>query len=75
MLKIKVYKLDKNPEQGFTIQEDNSTSYSIWHDPYQGGYAYDPDWYKMDNIECKSFDEAYKFIVDNYGSITEIEDD
>ena len=74
MLKIKVYKLDKHPEQGLTIQEDNSTSFSIWHDPYQGGYAYDGDWYRVKE-GCKSFDEAYQFIVNQYGSITEIEDD
>jgi len=73
MLKIKVYKLDKHPEQGLTIQEDNSKSFSIWHDPYQGGYAYDADWYRVKE-KCKSFDEAYQFIVNQYGSITEIED-
>ena len=29
MLKIKVYKLDKHPEQGLTIQEDNSKSLAL----------------------------------------------
>lgn len=85
MMKMWIYKSVKNPEQGFTIQEETKKVYSIWLDPYQGGYACDSDWYLIDDIdefpnlpetgEWKSFDDAYKWIVDNYGEITEIEDD
>ena len=99
MMKMWRYKSEKNPEVGFTIQEQNEMKYSrklselvktgkkvytIWHDPYEGGTAYDTDWndVNQDNYpnvpdlgEWKSFDEAYKWVVDNYGEITEIEDD
>jgi hypothetical protein len=95
-MKIWKYKLTKNPNDyegdGFTIQEENhgkkpnKKTYSIWHDPFEGGQAYDSDWTIVneetfpnlnlpDLGEWKSFDEAYKWIVDNFGEITEIEID
>jgi len=83
MMKMWIYKSVKNPEIGFTIQEETKKIYSIWFDKYQGGYAHDTDWSLIDNEfpnvpesgQWKSFDEAHKWIVDNYGEITEIEDD
>ena len=59
--------------------------YTIWYDKYEGGYAYDSDWtYVYDSDEFpnvpesgkwKSYEEAYKWITDNYGEVTEIDYD
>lgn len=91
-----IYRLNNNEEQAFCIQEQDETKYhrngtstktgkkvyTIWHDQYEGGYAYDSDWNFVDgdgypNVpesgEWKSYDDAYKWIIDNYGNVTEIE--
>lgn len=83
-MKIWNYQRKKHPEEGFGIQEENDQKYSIWHDPHGGGYAYDIDWYLINDVDeypnipkdglWNSFDEAYKWIVDNYGKITEIDE-
>ena len=82
-----IYRLNKDENQAFNIQEQTTKGkkiYTIWHDKYEGGYAYDSDWSLVDgdefpNVpdsgEWTSYDEAYKWIVDNYGEVTEIEYD
>ena len=79
-----IYRLNKDENQAFNIQEHKKI-YTIWHDKYEGGYAYDSDWSLVDggdefpnvpdSCEWNSYDEAYKWIVDNYGEVTEIEYD
>lgn len=80
-----IYRLNKDENQAFNIQEQDKMGkkiYTIWYDKYEGGYAYDSDWSYVDgdefpnvpdSSEWKSYDEAYKWIVDNYGDVTEIE--
>jgi len=67
-----------------TKTKTNKVRYTIWHDPYEGGQAYDSDWSYVTNDdynnvpmnnEWLSHDDAHKWIVDTYGDITEIEDD
>jgi hypothetical protein len=75
MKKIWTYQVKEDSKQGFLIQENNESdkkNYTIWHDPYLGGYAYDSDWLLVGKKE-HSFDKAYKWIVQNYGEIIEIE--
>ncbi len=79
-----IFLIDKSPDEGLCIQETDEVKYSknvpkmtgkkiytIWHDPYESGEAYIEDWNYFD--ESDSFDGAYKWCVDNYGKITEIE--
>ncbi len=78
------YQSVKNPEQGFTIQEHNNKKYSIWIDEYEAGFAYDTDWRLIDESfnfinfpldgYFSSFDESYKWIVENYGEIIDMND-
>ena len=99
MIKMWIYQSKSDNTQGFTIQENIEFKYhkdgtrtktgkkvfNIWHDQYEGGYAYDSDWFLMDDetlypnlpksYQWNSFDEAYKWLVDNYGEVIEIGDD
>lgn len=50
-MKMWIYQLKKDENQAFCVQEhrllpvDNGkTKYTIWHDQFEGGYAYDSDW-------------------------------
>jgi len=56
-------------------------NYIIWHDQYEGGEAYYDDWTLVDDMDVypnlpdhgwETFEDAYNWIVDNYGSITKI---
>jgi hypothetical protein len=87
------YRLKKDPDQGFCIQEYEEIKYkrnsqektgknifTIWHDPYEGGEANYEDWTSVDNeypnvpkhCEWKSFNDAYQWIIDNYGEVKKI---
>jgi len=78
------FSIDKSTEEGLCIQEVDQVKYSkdgpkktgkkiytIWHDPYESDEAYIEDWDYLD--ERDSFDAAYKWCVNTYGKITEIE--
>ena len=70
----------KYKKNGKKIKTDKKI-YIIFHDPYEGGEASDEDWICVDkehyyNVpndnEWYSREDAYKWIIDNYGDITEI---
>jgi hypothetical protein len=79
-----IYQTKSTPVKGFCIQEHNKgTNYTIWCDSEEGGYAHDNDWefcgsnedYQgYPNGELKTFDEAYNWIVDNYGELVDIDE-
>lgn len=81
-MKITIYQSKMNPDWGFSIQEDFGNKYDpktrqlkkskdksfvLWFDEFEGGDAYETDWDYID--EFKSFDEAYEYIIENYGDI------
>lgn len=65
-MNIKTYKSKTNEEYGFSIQEYNK-KVSLWMDEYEGGDAHDIDWSYID--EFKTVDEAYSYILENYGEV------
>lgn len=66
-----IYQSEKSPDIGFSIQEETN-EFTIWIDNYEGGEAYITDWDMLDEEEFKTFEEAYDWIVTNYGKIKEI---
>ena len=75
-----IYQTKKSPEQGFCIQDHKNNKFTVWCDSFEGGYAYDSDWeycgeysnYPMGDF--KSYEEAYKWVVDNYGEVVDIDE-
>ncbi len=72
-MKIWIYKLVNNSEQGVSIQENGKKAYTVWHDPFEGGEAYVTDWDYVD--EFKSFDEAMEYVNEAYGEVEEIDNE
>jgi hypothetical protein len=81
-MKITIFQLKSNPEIGFSIQEDfenkwdsklqesiktKNKIYQLFIDEYEGGEAYLTDWTHVD--EFKSFDDAFNYILENYGEV------
>jgi hypothetical protein len=70
MMKIWIYRLVNDSEQGVSIQGEKK-SFTVWHDPYEGREAYVTDWDYVD--EFVSFDAAMEYINKTYGDIVELE--
>jgi len=95
IVKMCKYRLDKEPDKGFCIQEHNQIKYkkgisektgkkiyTIWYDPYEGGEASEGDWSSVENGEYPNipkygewlnFNDAFNWIINNYGNITLID--
>jgi hypothetical protein len=73
------YRLDSNPEMGFSIQEDmhnkignqtRKTSVTLWIDEYEGGEAYDTDWTYIGEFD--THEAALDYVFEKYGAVTKI---
>ena len=84
-MKITTYKSKVNPNLGFSIQEDFGNKYDpktkqlklsddkvfiLCIDEFEGGEAYQDDWTYED--EFSSYEEALKYINDNYGKVEKL---
>lgn len=68
------YRSDENEELGFSIIETETAlgnEVELWVDECEGGEAHEIDWNYVDDFESK--EDAYNYIIENYGPVTEIE--
>jgi len=69
MTRTWIYQSKDNPEIGLIIEETKA-NFSVWIDNYEGGEAYITDLDFLNDFE--SYEDAYDWIVENYGEIVEL---